>query len=100
MAGPQALARFWRISAKARGGAGINDLMIAQFSGMGDLCDVAHHMGAQLDGHVAISNDRSTCIHRIAIGDPFRQTSIQHGNCVMAHHAKEPPDPRSRKQAF
>ena len=80
MAGPQALARFWRIPTKPRGGAGVNDLMIPQFSGMGDLCDVAHHMRAQLYGHMSIANDWGACVHRIAFGDPFRQTAIQHGN--------------------
>jgi hypothetical protein len=48
---------------------------------------------------VALPWDRRHVVERAALGDPFRQSAVQHRHVAMPHGAEHPPYARSRENA-
>ena len=98
MAGAQARARLGRLAAEADGGTGVEDLGVLQLGGGRDLRHVLHQLVLAPHGHVAVADHRRHVLGLAALGLPFRQTAVEHGDVGLAHQLEQPPDPRRREQ--
>ena len=99
MAAAQAGPRLGRLAAEAAGRAGVEDLVIAQLRGRGDLGHVLDQRRLALDGHVPVLDHRRQILDLAPLGPPFRHPAVQHRDIGLAHQPEQPPDPRRREQA-
>ena len=84
----EAGSRLVHLTGETLGGAGVHDLVVPQLRGRRHLSHILDHLVLAADGHVAVAHHRGHILDLAALRQPFRETTVQHGDIHLPHQAE------------